>query len=222
MTVVVFVFEGGKGRKVARDAIVELCRKPGQIAEIAVDEAVELRSDGIEAIVEALHPSVAARTEMRVERAKGIHAGIDFITDGSAGRLFVDVVDGPADGVEARHDRGRAFQELDLLQAGSIHPTGGDVRWSDPNSVVEDVDLGAAEAPHGETGRRGGAVAGQHPHRALGGVCRGVIALLMNGLLVDDLDRRRGLDDRQPQARGALGHGIEGRHRNSRKRLRRG
>ena len=82
---------------------------------------------------------------MRAERAKGIHAGIDFIADGPAGRLLVDVVDGAADGVETRHDRGRAFQELDLRQAGSIHPTGGDVRWSGPNSVVEDVHLGAAE-----------------------------------------------------------------------------
>jgi len=42
MTVVVFVFEGGKGREVGCDAIVELGREAGQIAEIAVDEAVQL------------------------------------------------------------------------------------------------------------------------------------------------------------------------------------
>ena len=155
---------------------------------------------------------------MRAERAKGIHAGIDFIADGPAGRLFVDVIDGAADRVEARHDRGRAFQELDLRQAGSIHPTGGDVRWSGPNSVVEDVHLGAAEPPHGKIGRCAGGVARQDADGALGGVGRGAIALLLDGSLSDDLHRRGSLYDGQPQARGALRHIIQRSHRYPRER----
>ena len=104
MTVVVLVFESGKGREVAGDAVVELGREAGQIAEIAVDEAVELRPDGIKPIVEALHPGVAARAEMGAERAIGIQACVDFIAYQSAGRHLVDVVDRAANGVEARHD----------------------------------------------------------------------------------------------------------------------
>src|ERR1700731_1064788 len=127
---------------------------------------------------------------MRAERAKGIHTGIDFIAGGPAGRLFVDVVNRAADGVEARHDRGRTLQELDLRQTGSIHPPRGDVPRAGPNSVVEDVYLTAAEAPHGKRGRYTGGVARQDADGALGGVGGGPIALLLDGSLGDDLHRR--------------------------------
>ena len=125
---------------------------------------------------------------MRTNRAERIRE-IQFVLDRPGCRLPGDVIHRPADGVQTRHQRGGAFQELDLREIGRVHPARRDALWADRNPIVQNIHLAEAEAPHGESGGRAGRIDGQYAHRAIHGFGGGPITLLPHRLLIDDLDR---------------------------------
>src|SRR5213080_3349260 len=70
MTVILLVFDGDERLECVGHAIIELRGEARDVAKIAVDKAVELRSTNVEAIIEPSPRRTAARAKMGTEGAK--------------------------------------------------------------------------------------------------------------------------------------------------------
>ena len=219
MTGILFVFDGPEHHDVVRRVIVQLPGEVGQIAKIAVDEAIQPRSSHIETIIETFDRRTAAGAIMRDDRTERIERNIHLVLDRPRRRLSAHVVDRAADRVHSRHQGRRTFQKLDLLEIGRAHPSCRDVRRAGPNSVVQNVHLAEAKTPHREVGRRTAGITRQHADRALCCVGGGAVALLLHRLPGDDVDGSRCFDDGQAQPACGCGDAVERRHGNPRQRL---
>ena len=61
VTRIFFIFNRAPDHEIVRGVVVELPRDVGQVAEVALDKAVESRPGHIKAVIESLHPGIAAR-----------------------------------------------------------------------------------------------------------------------------------------------------------------
>ncbi|MGX1393710.1 hypothetical protein AB7M70_003119 [Bradyrhizobium japonicum] len=150
---------------------------------------------------------------------EGIPGGEGVVDDWSGVRHLVHVVDGAAGRTEARHQRVRSLDDLDLLEASHVHGTAGHGRRPDRDAVVERGDLVAGKATHREDGGRAGRIAAGDADCSLGDVGRGPDAQFLHRPLTDDLDGRRHLarDDAEPGADVGDGCRVERRlHRAAR------
>ena len=123
-------------------------------------------------------------------------------------RPFGHVVDGAAGCAFTRHQRRRTFQNFDLLEIGRVHDARCHFRRADLDAVVKRVDLGAAEAAHGEGRGRARGVSGRHPDSGLGGLGGGVKPAIRERALINDLDGRRRLAGGQAEIADASGDGF--------------
>ena len=122
--------------------------------------------------------------------------------------LFGHVVDRAAGRTFAGEQRGRTFQKLDLLKIAHVDDAAGHARRPDLDAVVKRVDLIAAEAAHRKVGRRTWRIAGRHPDGGLHRLRGGPKPAILQGLLIDDLDRRRRLARREFESACAFGDNI--------------
>ncbi len=189
------------------DAIVQLA---GDIAELrigVVDKALVVEMADVEAVVEAVDQRAAAGAVAGAIAVEGIVGGEGLVDDRTRMRRLGHVVDGAAGGAEARHQRVRSLDDLDLLQACHIHGAAGHGRRPDRDAVVEGGELVAGEAAHREDRGRAGRIAAGHADRSFGDIGGGPDAPVLHGLLADDLDGRGRLACRDAEAGGDPGDG---------------